>query len=189
MNDLAYLLYDDKQLDAAEEAALQTINLLSDTNYQYIVCDSYHLLGYICHSKGEGEKAIEHYKAALGIASPSSWHSQLSWIHYSLAVLLCNQGRFNDAHAHIEHAKSYAASDIYLHGHAMQLWANIWYLQGRLREAKSEAISAFDVYQKLRALKDVEDCQQLLQQIEEAVNGEFVRIVLYCMPIHHLFLA
>jgi hypothetical protein len=50
----------------------------------------------------------------------------------------------------------------------MELQALIWYQQGRLEEAKSEALRAVDVYGKLGAAKDVEDCRELLQEIEKA---------------------
>jgi len=76
---LAWLLYDDKQLDAAEEAASRAINLLSDKKEQFTVCECHRLLGNIYHSKGRTEKAIGHFEAALGIASPFNWHNQLFW--------------------------------------------------------------------------------------------------------------
>jgi tetratricopeptide (TPR) repeat protein len=189
LNNLAYLLCDDKQLDAAEEAALQTNKLLSDTDDQHTVCESYRLLGHICSSKGQREKAIKHYEAALEIASLYNWHSQLFWNHHSLAQLFCDQGRFDDAHTHITHAKSYTTDNTYYCGRAMRLQASILYQQGRLEEAKSEAMSAFDVYQKLGASNSMEYCGKLLQLIEKAMNGEFLKIVSFCMLIHFLFLA
>jgi hypothetical protein len=40
------------------------------------------------------------------------------------------------------------------------------YQEGRLEEAKSEALYAAGVYEKLGAVKGVEDCKKLLQKIE-----------------------
>ena len=74
---LAQSLWSDNQLDAAEEAALQAINLLSDKGDQVPVCDCYRLLGKICRTRGETEKAIKHFETALGIASSFNWQEQL----------------------------------------------------------------------------------------------------------------
>jgi len=49
-----------------------------------------------------------------------------------------------------------------------QAW--VWYDQHRLKEAKSEALHVVDVYEKLGATKDVEDCRQLLRYIEKELN-------------------
>ena len=103
---LAWLLYDDKQLDAAEEAASCAINLLPEKGEQFEVYDCHHVLGQIYCSKGGTEKAVDHLDAALGIASSFNWHDQLFWIHYSLAVLFSGEGRLDDAHTHVERAKS-----------------------------------------------------------------------------------
>jgi tetratricopeptide (TPR) repeat protein len=76
---LAWLLYYDKQLDAAEETASRSINLLPDNSEQFTVCQGHRLLGNIYRSKGEAEKAIDHLEAALKIASYSNWQSALFW--------------------------------------------------------------------------------------------------------------
>ena len=68
-NDLAFLLYDDGQLDAAEEATLATLELLEKE--ELLVCQSRHLLGNIYYSKGEKRRAIRQFQMALRIASPS----------------------------------------------------------------------------------------------------------------------
>jgi tetratricopeptide (TPR) repeat protein len=95
----------DNQLDAAEEAALRAIDLLPETGEQYRVCKSHRALGEIYESKGEIKKAIHHSELALGIASTFNWHFDLFWVHYKLAELFHNEGRLNDANAHIERAK------------------------------------------------------------------------------------
>jgi tetratricopeptide (TPR) repeat protein len=163
---LADLLCDDDQLDAAEEAASRSIDLLPDTE-QFQICQAHRTLGKIYRSKGEAEKAINHFETALGIADSFNWHSEQFWIHYSLAKLFRDQGRFVEAHAHIELAKSHADNGTYRPGWAMELQAKLWYRQGRLEEARSEALCAIGVYEKLGAAKDMEDCRILLQDIEE----------------------
>ena len=73
-------------------------------------CQTNYLLGVLCHTKGGVEKAIHHSEVALGIASSSNRFNLLFCIHSYLAQLFSNQGKFDDAHAHIEHAKSHATN-------------------------------------------------------------------------------
>ena len=162
---LALSLYDDTQLGAAEEAALRTIDL-SDEDNQFPVCEGYRLLGNICRLRGETEKAINHFEAATRIASPFNWHSQLFWIHYSLAELSSGENRFDDAHTHAEHAKSHSINSPYNLGRVMELQAALWYKQRRFREAESEALGAVDVFEKLGAAKDAEYSKAILLCIE-----------------------
>jgi tetratricopeptide (TPR) repeat protein len=163
---LAWLLYDDEQLDAAEEAASRSITLLPDSE-QFMVCQGHRILGNICRSKGETEKAINHLETALGTASSFNWSNEMFWIFFSLAELFREHSRFDEANVHVERAKSHTGSDAYVLGRATELQARIWYEQGRFEEAKSEALCAADVYGKIGAAKDVEDCRVLLQDIEE----------------------
>ena len=164
---LARLLHSDNQLDAAEEAASRAIDLLSGKREQFVVCKCHHVLGEICYSRGETERAIDHFETALRIASPSNWHGQLAQNHYELANLFFKEGRFDDAHASVERAKSHCINDPYSLGRAMELQARFWYGQGKFEEAKSEALGAADVFERLGAAKDLEDCRALLRDIEE----------------------
>ena len=166
---LARLLFKDNQLDNAAEAASQAIDLLSSKGNQYEICQCYRVLGNIWNSKGETETAISHFGAALRIASSFNWQFQQFWALLSLADLFFNQGRLDDAHAHIEHAKSFVINDAYLLGHVMQLQATFWYYQCKLEEAKSEVLYAIGVFEKLGAMGDMEDCRDLLQEIEAKI--------------------
>lgn len=167
---LAWLLYDDRQLDAAEEAASRAINLLSDKNEQFMVCECHRILGNIYHSKGRAKKAIGHFEAALGIASPFNWHSQLFWTHYALAQLFFARQRFNDAHAHIERAKLHVVNNTQRLGRAMELEARFWYKQRRFQEAKSAALRGADVFEKLGDTVQLEACRATLRNIEAAMK-------------------
>jgi len=167
---LAWLLYDDRQLDAAEEAASQSINLLPDRVDRSLVCRCHRLLGLIHSSKSETEKAIDHFEASLGIASSIDWHSEQFWDHYGLAWLFFNQGRFNDSHTHVERAKLHAINNTYFMGRAMELQAGFWRKQRRFSEAKSEVLCAIDAYEKVAATKDLEDCKNLIRCIEEEMK-------------------
>jgi hypothetical protein len=81
--------------------------------------------------------------------------------------LFCDQGRFSEAHAHIKLAKSHVDNDAYNLGWVMELQAGLWCRQGGLEEARSEALCAVGVYEKLGAANDVEDCRILLRNIEK----------------------
>ena len=169
LKDLAWSLYSDDQLDAAEEAASRAIDL-SEEGEQAHVCESHRLLGRIYRSKDETEKANHHFEVALGIASSFKWHRQLFFLHHDLAKLCCDKSRFDDAQAHIESAKLHTFNETYCLGDMMKLQAELWYKQDRLEEARSEALRAADVYQKLGVAKDLRRCRRLLQQIEEKMN-------------------
>ena len=191
---LARLFYDDQQLDAAEEAALRVIDLLSDKGDKFLTCKCHRLLGDTCNSRGEMEKAIKHYETAIGIASPFNWHDQLFWIHYSLAELFSGEKMFDDAHTHVEHAKSHAVDDLYNLGRAMELQAGFWYEEHRLEEAKSGALRAADVYEGIGATKDVEDCRALLWKIGKEMEklvafGELLEPIPLPAPVDSPFSA
>ena len=197
---LAWLLYDDGQLDAAEEAASQVIELLSDEDDKFPVCECYRLLGNVCRSRGEAEKAIEHLETALGIASTFNWHDQQFWNHYSLTQVSLGQNKFDDAHAHIERAKPCAINDQYDLGRAMELQARVWYKERRFEEATSEALYAASIFEKIGAAKEVEGCTAILRDVEEAINhratsheqdfnGELLEMILHPMPVDSPFSA
>jgi len=167
---LALLLCDDQQLDAAEEAASRAIDLIPEGGSQSLVCESHRVLGNIHRSKGETEKAVHQYEVALKIASSSNWHGGLFQIHHALAGLYHDEGRFDDAHAHIERAKLHTADSPYNLGCAMQQHALVWYEQYRFGEARSEALRAADVFERLGATKDMENCRMLLRRIQKKLN-------------------
>jgi len=127
LKDFAWLLYESKQLDAAEAAASRALNLLPEKGEQFLVCKCHRILGDIYRFKGRSEKAIDHLEAALAIASSFTWHDQLFWIHYILATLCFNKRRFDEAHAHVGRAKSDAVNHPYLLGRAMEQQARFWY--------------------------------------------------------------
>ena len=167
LDELAWLLHDNGQLDNAEEVATRALDLLSEKGKQLDVCRCHQLLGTIYRSKGETKKAIHHLEVALKIASPFNWLNLLSWIEYTMAGLSSDEGRFDDAHARVEQAKLYATNDndTYVLARAMELQAEFWRTQHRFEDAKSEALSAVDVFDKLGAADDVVRVRCLLEQI------------------------
>ena len=168
--ELARSLYEDKQLDAAEEASLRAIDLSADGDKQFTVCECYRTLAKICRSKGEMEKAVSHFETALGIASRFNFRSQQFWINYGLAELFFGENKFDDAHAHLERAKSHAINDPFQLGRAMQAEAFVRYEQRRFGEAKSEALGAINAFEKIGATKDVEDCRHIIELVEKETS-------------------
>ena len=168
---LAFLLYSDKQLDTAEEVASRAIDFLPEKGQEFRVCELHRILGIIYQSKGKTEKAIHHFEVALGIASPFNWHGFLFWAHYNLTELFGNEGRLDDAQAHLEHARSHTAGSAYSLGHVMEGQAYLWYKQHRLEEAKSEVLRAADLFEKLGATKDLERCREVLRNIQRELNS------------------
>jgi hypothetical protein len=71
-NDLAWLLFDDKQLNAAQDVASHAIDLVPEKHQEVLLCRLHRVLGNIYRSKGDKKKAIHHFETALGIASPST---------------------------------------------------------------------------------------------------------------------
>ena len=167
LEQLAWSLHGDNQLDAAEKAASQAIDLVSGKHEHYVVCKCHLVLGKISYSKGETDKAIDHFETALGIASNFNWRDQLFWNNYELADLFSQEGNFDEAYARFGRAKPYAVNEPYRLGRAMELQARIWYKQCKFGAAKSEALRAADVYERLGAAVDLESCRAFLREIEE----------------------
>ena len=165
----ASLLSSNKQLDAAEEAASRAINLTEGGN-RFLACQSHRILGLIYRQKGEGEKATHHYEIALGIASSLSLVHELFSIHCFLSQQSLDEGRFDDAHAHLEQARSHAVDSIYDLGRVMARHAITWKRQDRLEEARSEALRAADIFEKLGAARDLEWCREFIQDIQEELD-------------------
>ena len=168
---LAWLLLGDGQLDAAENAALRTIDLLPEKGQDPLLCKSHRVLGKIYHRKGEKERAIDHFKTALRIASPFNRQEQLFWIHYDLAQLFVTEDELDDANTHIEQTKSHVVGNAYKLGRAMELQARIWYRQSRHKDARSEALGALEIFEKLGAAEGAGECRKLLQKIERTVGS------------------
>ena len=169
---LASALCADEQLDAAEEAASRAIDLLPEKGEQFRVCQGHRVLGNIYQSKGDMEKAIHHFEEAVGIASPLNLDNQLFWIHFALAQLFFREGRLDEAHVHIERAKSYAVNNSYLLARTSWLKAWLWDEQHMFEEAKSEALRALDGFDKVGATMFAADARRLLEWIDRNARGD-----------------
>ena len=181
---LTGFLRSDRQINAAEEAASRTINLLPEKGQEYLVCQSHRDLGRIYRSKGEREKAVHHFEKALGIASAFKWQTELFQVHCSLAWLFLNEDGFEGAHDHIDQAKSHAADTALALGRAMETKARIWYRQHRLEDAISETLGAVEIYEKLGASRDTARCKGLLRNMERAMAGELLKMMPLLVPVN-----
>ena len=169
---LGSLLCGNGQLDAAEEVGLRAIDLLPEKGEELWVCQAHCVLGEVYQSKGETEKAIHHFKVALGIASSLNRVKQLFWVNYSLAQLFCEQGKFEDAQTYLERAKSLVVNDTYLLAHVMDQQARVWNGHRRFEEARSEALRALDAFEKLGDACDADVVRGILQQIDTGRTGQ-----------------
>ena len=169
--ELADLLLSDNQLDAAQETASRTIDLLSGKGEEFLICRSHRILGDAYRRKGEKVKAIYHFETVLRIASPLGLHNQLFNAHYRLAGLFLNEGEFDNAQVHIDKTKLHAIGDTYRIGWAMELQARIWFRRHRLEDARSEVLRAQEVYEKFGLSKDFECAGTLLQEIELEISS------------------
>ena len=174
LKDLAWSLYSNNQFDAAEEAATRAVDLLSEKGEQVHFCESHRALGHIYRSQGDVGKAVHHLEVALGVASSFDWDDEPFLVHHDLARLYRDEGRFDEAQVHPGRAGSHASNHIYSLGRAMEVQAELWYKQDRVKEAKSAALRAADAYEKLGAAKDLKRCRVLLQWIEEEMNKQVV---------------
>ena len=163
---LAWLLCNSNQLDAAEEAGSRAIDLLPEKGEELLVCDAHHVLGKTYQCKGETKKAIHHYEVALGIASSLNRVQQPFWINIALARLSTDEGKFGDAHTHLEHAKAHAVDDPYNLACAMHQQAGIWDRERKFEEARSEMLRALTAFEKLGATHDVERVRRSLRYID-----------------------
>ena len=161
------LLHQDKQLDAAEEAASRAINLLPHEAGQFLVCQCHRIVGIIYQIKGETEKAITRYETALRTASASNWQYEQFSNHFLLARLFLLENRFGDAHVQIEQAELHVADNTYQLSRVMEMRARVWHCERKFGEAKSEASRAADIYEKIGAARELDHCRALLSDIEE----------------------
>jgi tetratricopeptide (TPR) repeat protein len=171
-SDLAWLFLGTKQLDAAEDVASRAIDLVPEQGQELLVCRLHRILGKIHSSKGEKTKAIHHFETAIGIAFPFDWQDDMFWNHFGLALLFREEGEFDHANAHTEQTKLHAVNDTYKLGRAMQMQANVWYRQHRYEEARSEALQALEILEKLGAAGDAEDCRGLVQVVKRAIETQ-----------------
>ncbi|KAF9793337.1 hypothetical protein BJ322DRAFT_121064 [Thelephora terrestris] len=171
LDSLAQSFWAAGQLDAAEEVIVEALKLLPEKGQELRVCQLHQTLGDIYGSKGDIEKAISHYKLALGIASTLGNRHLLLAIHFALTIHFLKEGRLDDAQLHVEQTKSFAFDNSFRLGLAASSQATVYYLQNRLKDAASEALRAQEIFETLGTLKLLESCNLLLQEIKEATES------------------
>jgi tetratricopeptide (TPR) repeat protein len=171
LNSLAFLLNDDGQLDAAEEATLEAIKLLPEKGQGNQLYLSHYILGQIYRAKNRREKVIYHYELALGFASTFDWGPSLLAIHLDLAVLFLDEDEFDKAQVQAELVKSHTHDNPFALGLAVLLQATVWVRQRKLEDAVAEALHAQDIFEKLENQVYLEVSRTLLREIEEAMES------------------
>ena len=111
-------------------------------------------------------KVIHQLEAALRISTSLNATHQLFWVHFTLADLFAEEGKFSDAHAHVELAKSHAVHDAYNIARVPLLQAGFWETQRMFEVAKSESLRALNVFEKLGADDDAEYTRELFERID-----------------------
>lgn len=74
--------------------------------------------------------------------------------------------------SHREHAKSHAVRDPYLSAYLMDQQAWVRNEQHRFEEARSEALRALDVFEKLGAASNAELTREILRRIDAERTGQ-----------------
>ena len=165
---LALLLCRDGQLDTAKEAAICAMDLMENRD-QYRLCVCHGVLGQIQQSKGNTKEAIHHFEASLRLASSINSRVELAETHLGLAGLYTGQDKLNEAQTHIEHVKSLAQDDMFTLGRAFHHGARVLFGRKRFEEAKSEALRALVMFEKLGATENGEMTRELLEEIGERI--------------------
>ena len=109
---------------------------------------------------------------ALEIAFALNQAKDLFFVHSDLAEAFAQQGRFSDAQTHLEHAKSFAANNTFHLAQASFQQAQLWCTQEKFGDAKSEALVALDVFEKLGSTISAKTTRRLLQQIDAEWPGQ-----------------
>ena len=163
---LARLLAHDNQVDAAEEAASRAINL-SDKPKQSQLYGYHHVLGIVYQSRGETKVAINHFDAALGIAtSLNSQEAQAAALSY-FVVLLSGEEKFYDAQVYIERIKAVGnPSNL---GAVTLIQASLWMKQGRFEEAKFELSRVIGAHEEIGVSMFILGC---LKDLLRVIEGE-----------------
>ncbi|KAF9782598.1 hypothetical protein BJ322DRAFT_1022212 [Thelephora terrestris] len=170
---LAKVLRGVGQLDAAEDAVVESIRLLSpgeDQESSIFLC--LRVLGDIYCDKGQTEEALRQYEEALRIATALGSSICLSIAHYVLAeffTFMTAGDKLDEAQVHIVQTKSYLS--VFDHpsflGRATLLHAWIHCRQCRIEDAMSEALHAREILEGHgTSLEDIDSCNVLLEALE-----------------------
>jgi hypothetical protein len=108
---LIRFLRDDKQFDAAEEAALRAIDLVPGRDELFLVCHYITFLAGYIDPRARSGKPFTISRQLSGLRLLSTWHHFLFGIHSELGALFLHECRLDDANAHLERAKSHAVDN------------------------------------------------------------------------------
>ena len=158
------------EADECESRLIELTNTLLASSYlepmlRGLVHDS---LAQIYFNKRDMEQATSHAETALRIGGITV-RSNLFTRYHTMARIHMENGRFDDAEAQLEHARSLAAEDSSEHSRLVLLQAHLLVKQGKLEEARSEAPRALDLLQEHGAVDQVKEAEDLIQSIDEGM--------------------
>lgn len=163
---LAFSLLQVKQLDAAEEAVTRAMDLYKNHD-QHRLSQCHQILGRIQKSRGDREKAIHHLEASLRIISSVDLRYESSETHLALAILYIEEGKLDDAHAHLEHVESLAGDDMLSLGYAFFHGARVLLERKGFEEGKSGALRALAIFEEIGATRAAELAGRYIRAIEQ----------------------
>ena len=149
--------------DECETRAIGLIDALMPTANPTLCAVLHTCLSRIYSGRGETEKANSHSEAALG---KSTNRGNRFSSHCTMAARYVAGGRFDEAEAHVEHARLLAANGSSEVGEVMFLRARLLRGQEKFEEARSEALCALDALEKFGGDK-AERVKDLLQTIDK----------------------
>ena len=162
------------RLDDAEKCANQAIaladGLISTTDYVSLENLRVSLFTMYSH-RGDTEKAIFHAEASIG---ETSSRSSRFLSHLNLAMIHITERRLGDAETHLEHAGSLAVNGSSEPSTVALLRARLLVVQGKLGEARSEALRGPDLLE-FRGGGNVKAWNDLLRLVDkEMVEWAFL---------------
>ena len=163
-------LYTQDSLTTAAEFSSRAVDLSSGKRQQSRICDYHLVLGLGCDGDMEGQ--IGHLTKALDIALSLNSLEKQTLIFFHLIGLFIDADRLNEAQAHIERLKLKVINSPLEMAVTTMLQALVWYKEGRLDQAKSEALRGLDLYKKLGASgRLLNDAEAVLAVIEGGMNS------------------
>jgi tetratricopeptide (TPR) repeat protein len=161
------------KFEQAEQEAREGLRLAQRSDMKNLFTRGYISLAYVCHSRGDYDKAISHYNQAIESARVYSGRKDMAFAQVNLGGLLIQQGRIDDGLREVEAAQSFFHSADYPDYRSEELQALIIIARARRKQGDYEA--AQSAYEKLLPLAEKSGDQSLVA----LVHSEAGRLLIY----------